>query len=115
MDNEYPDYPPLTPEEIVELKKIEATINRSRKLSPRIKKNINFNDKKRNYTAIAMGLEEYLDSYILIGFDSNGNDYVATKALTPLDIIGLNSLIQKVTGRSYDFDDDDDDFDDDDD
>lgn len=115
MDNERPDYPPLTPEEIVEVKKVEAAISRSRKLSPRVKKNINNKDKKRNYVAMSMGLEEYLDSYILIGFDSNGNDYVVTKALTPLDTIGLNGLIKKVTGRSFDFDDEEEDYDDDDD
>lgn len=89
-------------DELKEIRKIEQTINRSRKLSPKVKKHIsNIKDKKRNYAAIASRLEEILDSYIVIGFDNAGNDYVAIKAPTTIDNLGLDALLHKFIGGNF--------------
>lgn len=94
-------------DELKEIKKIDQTINRSRKISPKIKKQISdIKDKKRNYSAITARLEEILDSYIIIGFDNAGNDnagndYVAVKAPTTIDNLGLDALLHKFINGNF--------------
>lgn len=90
------DIPPLTKEEQAEMKKIEKVLAQSRKLTPKVKKPIfHIKDKQRNYEAITTRLEEMLDSYLVIGFDNAGNDYVAVKAPSPIDNLALNALIER--------------------
>lgn len=109
-----------TKEEKQELDKVEQVIKQSRKLSPKIKKAIlNIKEKKRNYDALTSRLEEMLDSYLVIGFDNNGNDYIVVKAPTPQDNLALNALIDRfvdghftsITSQDFNnkFDDDDND------
>lgn len=112
VDDRENDYPPLSKEEIKEMKKIEKTLNHAdNSPQPRVKHNLNVHEKQKIYTAITTRLEEFLDSYIVIAFDTKGNDYSIIKAPTAIDFLGLKSLAEKIMDKviMHDLENDDDD------
>jgi hypothetical protein len=107
-----------------DLKKIEKVLKEVNNKKPskvrKKPKTLSAKDKQRLGTAIASSLSEFIDCYILIGYDVNGNSLVLINSQNNLESRGLSDLLEDfmTTGSdslsvSYDEDDDPEDSDED--
>lgn len=99
--NEENNFPPLSKKEIRELKAAEKALTDAAKLDPKIRpspKNKNVN-RKRLYDAINSSLAEYVDSYMLMGFDTNGKEIVLVNIRSSLEDRALKNLVEDVVGN----------------
>lgn len=89
-------FPPLTPEEIKERKEIEKLLSNTKKLNPRIKKTEKSQkQKQKQYEMVCNYLSEFLDSYVILGFDTSGEDFVSMKYNNPMERRGLTNLVDE--------------------
>lgn len=57
-------------------------------------------EKHVNYSVLKKILDEYLDSYIIMGYSPNGDDYILRKADSPKDRRALTHLAEELfTGQ----------------
>jgi len=94
---------PLNSQEEPENPKIDNIINVSDKKKTNIRKkekNLSLKEKKRLGLAIASNLSEFLDSYITIGFDVNGNSVVLINSCNEMETRALTDLLGEFMARS---------------
>jgi len=101
-----------------DLKKIEKVLKEVNNKKPskvrKTPKALSAKDKQRLGTAIASSLSEFVDCYILLGYDVNGNSLVLINSQNNLESRALSNLLEDfmTTGDNslnVSFDDDDDD------
>lgn len=112
---------PLSPEEEKQADKI---LNKSRKLNPKVRpKKKTDKEKQLEYKNVQNFLSQYLDAYTVIGFNTNGEEFVVMKYNNSLEGRALANLtdefftrhFESLTSYSSSKKDDDDDEDDEDD
>jgi hypothetical protein len=127
MSNDFKDekepVPPLTPEEKKELKEADKIINKSRKLNPKERRyQKSQKEKQHEYEMVSRFLSEYLDNYVLLGFTTSSDEFVAMKYNNPLERRALTHLVDEffslhfnnmtdASKKEQEFDDDDEDDD----
>jgi hypothetical protein len=88
------DKPDSLPES--ELKKIDKMLHKASKSEPTIRRKPKFpnqSEKIRLGTAIAGRLSEYIDSYILLGFDTFGNSHILINSANDMETRALSDLV----------------------
>ena len=81
-----------------DLKKIEKVLQDvNSKKTPKVRKKpkaLSAKDKQRLGTAIASSLSEFVDCYILLGYDVNGNSLILINSQNNLESRGLSDLLE---------------------
>lgn len=81
-----------------DLKKIEKVLQDiNNKKTPKVRKKpkkLTAKDKERLGVAIANRLSELVDSYILLGYDVNGNSLVLINSQSDLESRGISDLLE---------------------
>lgn len=91
---------PITKKELIDINKMldglesSQTITKKRASVP-----LSIEQKKHNYTALATILSEYMDSYILIGYDLNEEPIVAMRSITPMQNKAVLGLLEDIAGQ----------------
>lgn len=92
--------------EIKKVEKLLKSINNKKTPKPRkTPKNLSMKEKQQLGTAIASTLSEFVDCYILLGFDVNGNSLVLINSGNNLESRALSDLVEDFMttgGRSSD-------------
>lgn len=78
-----------------DIKKIEKMLENSEKKEPNIRrksKKLSVEEKYKLGNSIATVLSEYTDCYILLGFDTNGNDMMLVNSRNSMEMRALSDL-----------------------
>lgn len=92
------EYRGLSKRQIAELKRVEKVLDDSKKLNPKPRSDIKntIKNRQRMYDTVNRRLSEFMDTYMLIGFDCNNNEIVIMNMPNAKDERALNDLVRDV-------------------
>lgn len=80
-----------------DLKKIEDLLKQAQNQKVNLRKNkkkLSLSEKQRLALSINSKLNEHIDSYILLGFDVNGNDVIIVNSTNEMESRALRNLLE---------------------
>lgn len=95
--SEKDEWPDLNKDEIRKIKALEKS---SAKLEPKIRRTPRKTDRAKLCDSINSRLSEYCDSYIFLGFDTNGQETVLLNIQSPLEHRALMNLLEEFTSNT---------------
>lgn len=98
---EHPEFPPLSKDEIKEIKEAERLLAKveNKKLRKHRKKPRTPSEKEIFYENLRAKIREYMNSYILVGFSVDGEDIVHIEISDSLEQHALKDLLRDFNNR----------------
>jgi hypothetical protein len=94
---------PITKKDLVDIDKMLDNLDATPTISTRKKKAtgnpLTVAQKKHNYKAISAILAEYLEGYVLIGYDLNEEPMVVIKSISPMQNKAVMGLLEDVANQ----------------
>jgi hypothetical protein len=107
------EFPPLTPEEVKEHKRLDKILDGLPHITPKPKdKPKSTKQKIKIYDTVRKFLDEYLDTYVIIGFDTAGDEFVMRHNRNPMEMRALNDILNEYFDNGNEMSDEDGDNDD---
>lgn len=98
-------FPPLTPKEIKEQKKIDKLRSQVEQLNPKTKKKpLCAAHRKRINDALDARVSEFLDAFLIVGFDNSGQSTMVLRCKADMEERAIKDLVQEFITRSFIFD-----------